>query len=77
MTSFGPKMLADSDLHISHINSSYSATFLKLQWHTRIFEETFHVNSSSNNAKYLKFYGWKVESTRNSNFGDYPGDFRL
>ena len=29
---------------------------------------------SSNNANYLKFYGRKVESTRNSNFGDYPGD---
>ena len=31
-------------------------------------------HSSSNNAKYLKIYGQKVESTRNSNFGDYPGD---
>ena len=40
-------------------------------------EETFHVFSSSNNAKYLKFYDRKVESTRNSNFGDYPGDIRL
>ena len=56
-------------------NSSYLATLLlKLQWHTRIYEETFHVNSSSNDTKYLKFYGRKVESTRNSNFGDYPGD---
>ena len=26
---------------------------------------------------YLKFYGQKVESTRNSNFGDYPGEIRL
>ena len=26
---------------------------------------------------YLKLCGWKVESTRNSNFGDYPGDIRL
>ena len=56
-------------------NSSYLATLLlKLQWHTRIYEGTFHVNSSSNDTKYLKFYGRKVESTRNSNFGDYPGD---
>ena len=31
-------------------------------------------NSSSNNEKYLKFNGGKVESTRNSNFGHYPGD---
>ena len=37
-------------------------------------EKTFHVNSSSKNAKYFKFYGQKVKSTRNSNFGDYPGD---
>ena len=36
----------------------------------------FHANSSSNSAKYLKFYGQKVESTRNANFGDYPGDIR-
>ena len=28
---------------------------LKLQWHTRIYDETFHVDSSSNNVKYLKF----------------------
>ena len=28
--------------------------------------------------KYLKFYGRKVESsTRNGNFGDYPGDICL
>ena len=33
--------------------------------------------SSSNYTKYLKFYGWKVECTRNRNFGDYPGDIRL
>ena len=56
MTSFVPKMLADSHRRIQHINSSYSATLLlKLQWHTRIYEETFHVNSSSNNAKHLNF----------------------
>ena len=42
-----------------------------------IYEETFHVNSSSNNEKYFKFYGRKVESTRNSTFGDYLGDIRL
>ena len=66
-------LLISIDVYSS--NSSYLATLLlKLQWHTRIYEETFHVNSSSNNAKYLKFYGRKVESTRNSNFGDYPGD---
>ena len=52
---------------------------LQLQWHTRIYDKTFHVNcnGSSNKAKYLKFFGRKVESTRNSNFGDYPGDIRL
>ena len=60
--------------YITGINSSYLATLLlKLQWHTRIYEETFPGNSSSNNTKYLKFYGRKVESTRNSNFGDYQG----
>ena len=32
---------------------------------------------SSNNAKYLKFCGGKVESTRNGNFNNYPGDIRL
>ena len=32
---------------------------------------------AKNNAKYLKFYGGKVESTRNGNFGDYPGDIKL
>ena len=25
----------------------------------------------------INFYGQKVESTRNSNFGDYTGDIRL
>ena len=78
MTSFVPKMLVDSDRRIQHIKSSYLATLqLKLQWQTIIYEETLHVNSSSNNAKYLKFYGGKVESTRNGNFGDYPGDIKL
>ena len=78
MTSFVPKMLVDSDLCIKLINSSYLPTLLvKVQWHTRIYEETFHVDSSSNNANCLKFYGRKVESTRNSNFGDYLGDIRL
>ena len=44
-------------------NSSYLETLLlKLQWHTRIYGETFHVNSSANNANYLKFYGQKVKS---------------
>ena len=41
---------------------------LILQWHTRIYEETFDVNcmqNSSNNAKYLKFHCQRVESTRN------------
>ena len=33
--------------------------------------------SSSNNSKHLKFYGRKVESTRNSNFGDYQEKNRL
>ena len=33
--------------------------------------------NSLNNAKYLKFYGQKVECTRNSNFDDNPGDIRL
>ena len=66
------------NVYSTYLNSSYLATLLlKLQWHTKICEETFHINSSSNNAKYLKFYGWKVESTRSSNFGDYPGDIRL
>ena len=42
------------------IYSSYLATLLlKLQWHTRINDGTFLVNGSANNAKYLKFYGWK------------------
>ena len=39
-------MLVDSDQLIQCINSSYLATLLlKLRWHTRIYEETFHVNS--------------------------------
>ena len=39
-------MLVDSDQLIQYINSSYLATLLlKLRWHTRIYEETFHVNS--------------------------------
>ena len=64
-------------MYTAHIlNSSCLATLLlKLQWHTKMYEETFHINT--NNAKYLTFYGWKVESTRSSNFGDYPGDIRL
>ena len=47
------------------MNSSYLATLFlkKRQWHTRIYEETFHVNGSSNNATFFKFYGQKVEST--------------
>ena len=39
-----------------------------LQRHITVDEETFNVNiknNSSNNAKYLKFHCWKVESTRN------------
>ena len=78
MMSFVPKMLIDSDRRIWHINSSYLATLmLKVQWHTRIYEEMFHVNSSSNKANDLKFYGGKVESTRNSNFNNYQRDIRL
>ena len=30
-----------------------------------------HVNSSANNANYLKFYGQKVKSSHASFFGDY------
>ena len=72
------KMFVDSDQRMQNINSSYLATLLlKLQWHARIYDETFVVDSSSNNAKYLTFYGRKVDSARNSNFGDYPGDIRL
>ena len=53
-------MLVDSDRRIKHINSSYLATLLlKWQWHGRICEKTFHVNSSSNNTKYLNFMVWK------------------
>ena len=48
------------------INSSYLVTLsLKFQWHTKVNEDTFHVDSSSNNAHFLKFYGWKVEFARN------------
>ena len=44
------------------INSSYLVTLsLKFQWHTKVNEDTSHVDSSSNNAHFLKFYGWKVE----------------
>ena len=78
MKSFVQKKYVDSNRCILPINSSHLATLLlKLQWHTTIYGETFHVNSGSNNTKYLKFCGRKVESTRNSNFGDYPGDIRL
>ena len=59
-----PKMFVDSNQRIKHINSSYLPTLLlKLQWHSRIYEETFQVNSSANNTNYLKFYGLKVKST--------------
>ena len=44
--------------------------------HTRIYGETFHVNSSSNDRKHLKFYGWKLESTRNINFGWLSGRYQ-
>ena len=48
------------------IDSSYLVTLsLKFQWHTKVNEDTSHVDSSSNNAHFLKFYGWKVEFTRN------------
>ena len=78
MKSFVQKKYVDSNRCILPINSSHLATLLlKLQWHTTIYGETFHVNSGSNNTKYLKFCGQKVESTRNSNFGDYPGAIRL
>ena len=40
MTPFVPKMFADSDRHKQFIFSTLS---LKLQWHTRIYGETFHV----------------------------------
>ena len=48
--------------YIAHKQFIFSQ-LLKLRWHTRIYEETFHVNSSANNANYLKFYSGKVEST--------------
>ena len=62
--------------------TSYRTTndviWLKLQWRTRIYPwGNVPCYSSSNNAKYLKIDGRKVECTRNSNFGDYPGDIRL
>ena len=42
---------------------------LLLQWHTRVYEETFDVNSkiAQTNAKYLKFHCQKVEYLRNGN----------
>ena len=46
--SFMQKKFVDSNQCIEHINSSHLATLLvKLQWHTTIYRETFHVNSSS------------------------------
>ena len=48
--------------YIAHKQFIFSQ-LLKLRWHTRIYEVTFHVNSSANNANYLKFYSGKVEST--------------
>ena len=68
MTSFVPKCLL---IPIDVYSIIAWTLLLKLQWHTRIYEETFHVDSSSNNVKYLKFCGRKVESTRNCNFGNY------
>ena len=48
------------------INSSHLVTLsLKFQWRTEVNEDTFHVDSSSNNTHFLKFYGWKVKSARN------------
>ena len=61
MTSFEPKMLVDCNQRIQHINSSYLATLLLKLWHPIIYEETFHVNSSSNNEKYFKCRVYKKQ----------------
>ena len=55
------------------INSSYLVTLsLKFQWHTKVNEDTFCGDSSSNN-----FMVGKSSLQEMANFGDYPGDFRL
>ena len=82
--SFAQKMLVDSNLlmyRMCHINSLYLAILLlKLQWHTRVYEEMFHVNSkiADTMQNILKFCGGKVKSIRNlANFNIYTRDFRL
>ena len=60
-----------------HYVESNEGVSISLSHDYTTYDKTFHVNSSSNNAKYLTFYGRKAESTRNSNFGDYLGDIRL
>ena len=66
---------------IYNINRSYLATLLpKLQWHTEVYEETFHVNSKmaqTMHAKYLKFTVRNLSLQELAIFGDYQGDFRL
>ena len=54
----------------------FRTLLLTLQWHTGFCEETFDVNSSSNNAKYLKFNCQKVESTKNGKLRRSSGRFQ-
>ena len=54
----------------------FRTLLLTLQWHTGVCEETFDVNSSSNNTKYLKFNCQKVESTRNGKLRRSSGRFQ-
>ena len=56
--------------------SSAFVHYCSQQWHTGVCEETFDVNSSSNNTKYLKFNCQKVESTRNGKLRRSSGRFQ-
>ena len=53
---------------IAYITMVYQSLWANVQYKQK---------NSSNKAKYLKFHCQRVESTKNGNFGDYPGDFRL
>ena len=53
-------------MYIVHKKFILATLLLKITVAYQNLWEKFHVNSSSNNTKYLKFYGRKIKSTRNS-----------
>ena len=79
--SFAQKMLVDSNYWcMCYINSLYLAILLlKLQWHTGVYEEMFHVNSkiAETMQNIWNFVVGKSSLQEEAYFNIYTRDFRL